>query len=151
MYKCKNCGHCFNEGEEKTRHERHNDYYTETISVCPVCRSDEIEMCVYCKCCEDEFLKDELNRHGICKRCVENFIEDNKNDISTCYEMGSKSKVVAEINSFIFDFFGDIESIEGHLLEYIKGIQEFANQDFSTYLKETDEDVISKMILNERK
>lgn len=151
MYKCRNCGHSFNEGNQKTRYERHNDYYTEPISVCPVCGSDDIEICVYCKCCEDEFFKDELKSKGICNQCMENFIRDNSSNIMACYEIGSMTKIAAEINSFIFDFFGDIESIEGHLLDYIKGIQEFAKQDFSKYLKETDEDVLNKMILNERR
>lgn len=151
MYKCRNCGHIFDEGEQKTRYEKHNDYYTEPINSCPVCMSDEIENCVYCKCCEDEFFKDELNRQGICKNCVENFIKDNAKDINLCYEIGKKVKVPVEINSFLYEFFfWDIKSIEEYLLEYVKGMQEFAKFDFSKYLKEADEDTISEMILNEK-
>lgn len=151
MYKCGNCGHSFNEGDQKTRYERHNDYYTEPISVCPVCGSDDIEICVYCKCCEDEFFKDELNSKGICQNCIESFLDSSKSSIHTCYEMGDKTKIVVELNSFLYDFFGGVEGIEKHLLEYIRGIGEFAPQDFSRYLEEADEDVISKMILDERR
>ena len=151
MYKCRNCGHIFDEGEQKTRYERHNDYYAESISVCPVCESDDFDPCVYCRACGAEHFKDELNIDGLCSECVENFIAENSSDIMACYEIGNKAKIDVQINSFIFDFFGDIESIEGHLLDYIKGIQEFAKQDFSKYLKEADEDVLNKMILDERR
>ena len=151
MYKCRNCGHSFNEDEQKTRYERHNDYYTEPISVCPVCGSDDIEICVYCKCCEDKFFKDELNSKGICSQCVENFISDNAKNEKVCYDIGSKEKTQVEINSFLLDYWGNMENIERHLLEYITSMQEIYRQDFSRYLKETDEDILSEMILDERR
>ena len=151
MFKCRNCGYIFDEGEQKTRYEKHNDYYTEPICVCPVCGSDNFDHCVYCRSCGAEHFKDELNSKGLCSECVENFINESKTDVLTCYEIGNKEKIQTEINSFIFDFFGDIESIEGHLLEYIKGVQEFGKKDFSEYLKETDEDLLSEMILGERR
>ena len=148
MYKCRNCGHTFDESELNIRYERHNDYYTESINACPVCKSGEVEICVYCKCCEDEFFRDELNSKGICKNCVKNFIDSSISDIDTCCKIGDKTKIVVELNSFLYDFFGGVEDIEKHLLEYIRGIGEFAPQDFSKYLEEADEDVISKMILD---
>ena len=150
MYKCRNCGHIFDEGEQKTRYDRHNDYYTEPISICPVCNSEDFEVCVYCRSCGAEHFKDELSQQAVCRECIEAYRADS-NNIMTCYEIGNRAKVDTKLNSFIYDFFGDVESIERHLLEYIKGIEEFAKQDFSQYLKNTDDEIISEMILEERR
>ena len=151
MYSCRNCGHNFNEGEQSTRYQKHNDYYTELISTCPVCGSDDIDTCVYCKSCEDEHFKEELNSKGICESCIQNFIESSKSDIDICYRIGEKEKVPIEINSFLLNYWGGVENIERQLMEYIKSIQEIYREDFSQYLKDTDEDILSEMILDERR
>lgn len=151
MYKCLNCGHLFSEGEVLIKREKHDDYYSEYVNVCPVCGSDNYEDCIYCRCCEDEHLKSELNIKGVCEECIENFIESNAHNENVCFDIGSKEKVPVEINSFILDYFGDVDNIERHLLEYIKGIQEIYRQDFSRYLKETDEDIISDFLLENRR
>lgn len=151
MYKCRNCGHIFDDGEQKTKRERHNDYYTEVINVCPICNSDNYEETIYCRHCGSECFKDELTSKGICKECIKAFIADNAKDEKVCYDVGQNDKVQAEVNSFIFDYFGSIENMERHLLEYITQIQEYYKHDFTKYLEETDEDIISDMLLKERK
>ena len=151
MYKCRNCGHIFDEGEQKTRFERHNDYYTEPINICPVCGSDNFDTCVYCRVCEAEHFRDELNNKGICAECIEAFIADNASNERTCFDIGAKDKTPVEINSFLLNYWGGIVNIERHLLDYISGIQELFKQDFSQYLKNSDEDIISDMALNERR
>ena len=139
MYKCRHCGHIFNDGEQKTRYEKHNDYYTEIINACPICNSSDYEETVYCCYC-----------HGICRECIESFIADNAKDEKVCFDVGEYDKIQTSINSFIFDYFGSIDNIEHHLLEYISSVQEIYKQDFTNYLKETSEDIISYILRNER-
>ena len=151
MYKCRHCGHIFDDGEQKTRYEKHNDYYTEIINACPICNSSDYEETVYCCYCHSEKFRDELNSDGICRECIESFIADNANDEKVCFGVGTYDKIQTAINSFIFDYFGSIDNIERHLLEYISGVQEIYKQDFTNYLKETSEDIISYILLNEGK
>ena len=49
MYKCIECGHLFDEGEEVTWIETHKEY-NEPMSGCPLCKSGykEIEPCEIC-------------------------------------------------------------------------------------------------------
>lgn len=81
MYKCLDCGHIFEEGEQKTIQENHpygDTTAPEYFSVCPCCGGDFAETW-RCKCCAEEFLEDDLIG-GYCKKClrdaltVENFI-----------------------------------------------------------------------------
>ena len=68
MYKCLNCGHIFEEGEQAVYRERHGfsgGPYEEFHS-CPICGGD-IEKTEQCADCGGEFLAEEL----ICGRCVD--------------------------------------------------------------------------------
>lgn len=70
MYKCLNCGHVFDEGEQqilKDNHGMEGGFY-EKMSVCPMCGGD-YEEAEYCQRCEQVFIKDKLF-NGICEDCL---------------------------------------------------------------------------------
>ena len=82
MYKCLDCGHIFDEGEEKTYKETHGDLMgpAEYWKGCPIC-GGAFEKTVRCENCGAEFLPDELYADKWCDECLkemvtyENFLE----------------------------------------------------------------------------
>ncbi len=125
--------------------EKIDGYYTPEIAVCPVCGENDFAATAYCYNCHSECLPEELI-NGVCNDCISEFKDISKSNIDICFELGKKSKVDACINSFIFDYFGDEEAIEQHLLEYIKGIQQFYKQDFAKFIDEVDDYDIANSI-----
>lgn len=78
-WKCRRCGHIFDEGEAGKAVERHNEVmggFTEVFRICPSCGSDEIEEAVECRLCLGSFLADELVGGYYCKECMENFMRE---------------------------------------------------------------------------
>lgn len=71
MYKCLECGHIFEQGEEAKWTETHGftDGRYEHFTGCPICKS-AYEETVPCKECFGAFLEDELFPGGICKECL---------------------------------------------------------------------------------
>lgn len=71
MYKCLECGHIFEQGEEAKWTETHGftDGRYEHFTGCPLCKS-AYEETVPCKKCFGAFLSDELFPGGICKECL---------------------------------------------------------------------------------
>lgn len=75
-YICVDCGHIFEEGEEKTIVERHpygDTTAEEYIAVCPACNGG-FEEAGICKCCGGAFYKDNLIAGYYCKECVSDFM-----------------------------------------------------------------------------
>lgn len=72
MYKCVECGHLFEEGEEAVWAEDRGEFWgrpvTEECSGCPDCRGDYEEV-YQCESCEEWFFEDEMYGHSICKKC----------------------------------------------------------------------------------
>lgn len=72
MFKCIDCGHIFENGEEAIREERHpygSTTASEYFSVCPIC-GDDFETTQSCKKCGGEFLEDELIGGYYCEECL---------------------------------------------------------------------------------
>lgn len=80
MYKCRNCNHVFEEGEQKRHVEHHEDCYTEYFDLCPVCGSEDFDETLYCKICGGEFLKEELYGGKICEDCIDEFVPERDVD-----------------------------------------------------------------------
>ena len=70
MYRCENCGHLFEEGEQAVTYETHGFYQPpyEEIHSCPVCGGD-FEEVHQCKECGDWHTEDELYS-GWCEKCL---------------------------------------------------------------------------------
>ena len=70
MYKCCECGHLFEEGEQAVTYETHGFYQPpyEEIHSCPVCGGD-FEEVHQCKECYDWHAEDELYG-GWCEKCL---------------------------------------------------------------------------------
>ena len=118
MYKCLECGHIFDEGEQAVWKEPRGEYcgspcYEEVVG-CPVCRGcyEETHRCVICG---SEHILDELADGEVCDDCL----DDCKYDFERCYEISKNDVEKVEINSLLATVFdaGDIEQI---LLEHIK-------------------------------
>ena len=72
MYICKECGHIFEEGEQQTIVERHDeiDGFPEYLSVCPMCGGDYEEAQI-CEACGGAFAQDDDRFYGKwCKDCL---------------------------------------------------------------------------------
>ena len=69
MYRCCNCGHLFEEGEQAVWHENYGaEIGGETFDGCPLCRGDYEEV-HQCKECGDWHTDDELY-DGWCEKCL---------------------------------------------------------------------------------
>lgn len=73
MYKCVDCGHIFEEGEQTTWLEDCGEYCGSGVYKaecgCPVCNGS-FEKTVKCSCCEEEFFEKDIES-GFCKKCLE--------------------------------------------------------------------------------
>lgn len=131
MYKCVECGHIFEEGEEKRWDEYQGECfgfpYYEQMDGCPVCKGN-FEKTVRCKLCNSEHLADEL-WSGVCEGCI----EERKNDLSVCKEIGDGDLREIKINGLLASFFeqGEIEQI---LFDFIR--IKCPDADFSKYIDE---------------
>lgn len=75
MYKCYDCGHIFEDGEQRVVKEDHGlpGGFYERFSQCPVCGGDYDEA-HYCADCGKPFLEDELFS-GRCEDCLDSAID----------------------------------------------------------------------------
>lgn len=117
MYKCIECGHIFEEGEEVSWSESRGEYWgvscCETMSGCPICKGD-YEETVSCLVCGGEFLKEDL-MGGVCKHCV----DDKRNDFDACYKISVGETATIRINALIATLLEECD-IEQILIDYIK-------------------------------
>lgn len=102
-FKCYECGHVFEIGEEKTWVEN----YGEHMSGCPMC-GGSYEETVQCSICGSEHLEDELDG-GVCEECIDTY----RYDVNMCFRLGEKAKEDVEINSFFASMYsaGEIEEL----------------------------------------
>ena len=111
-YKCLECGHIFEEGEEGHYFENGEFWgvpYSQKMSCCPLCKG-VYEKTVPCEICGSEHLKDELIS-GVCEECI----EDYRYDVKTCYEIGKNDDKDVKLNLFFASHF-DKDEIEDILL-----------------------------------
>lgn len=125
MYKCLQCGHIFDEGEQDTWSESRGECFgfpcSEEMSGCPLCRGD-YEKTVDCKICGSEHLRDELNM-GVCDECIEEY----QHDIDMCFKIGAGDGEKVEINCFLASMF-DREEIDKILFEKLKEKEKYIKE-----------------------
>ena len=143
-YKCLDCGHIFEEGEQAIWEEHHPygmGYAEEEFSGCPICAGD-YEETKQCKICGGEFLEDELLGGCICEDCV----EEHKRDLKTCYAIAeSTEKQEIKINALLASVF-DITEIEEILYQQLESMGN--NNDFSAFINE-DKDWFAEKLAEE--
>ena len=130
-FKCLDCGHIFEEGEQSRWEEHHPygmGYAAEEFSGCPICNGD-FEETKQCEICGGEFLEDELNGGCVCDECIEEYSKD----FDTCYKISDNEKEEININALLASLL-DIDEIETILYHYLKtkrdiDCSKFVNQD----------------------
>lgn len=110
-YKCLECGHIFEEGEELNIRE---DYGI--TSCCPICKG-RYAIAARCEECGAVYLYEELNGGYLCDECV----EDYKDDLSTCFYIGESAKEQRYINGLFCELF-TIKEIEAILYEKVDNL-----------------------------
>lgn len=143
-YKCLECGHIFEDGEQDCWEEGRGEYWgtvcSETMSGCPLCRG-EYEETTPCKICGSERLDDELFG-GVCEECIDEY----RKNFNVCYELSIEEKTEIEINSLLASLF-DVSDIEQILKEYIRdkwrdvGCSQFIDEDISWFGEKLAEEV----------
>lgn len=136
MLKCLECGHLFEEGEEKRWVEPHG----EELSGCPICTGayEEIEPCEICGKYE--------NGQDVCDECIE-----EHSTFENCYNYSKNEKVAVELNMFIANMI-DADEIEIIIYEYLKKFEK--EETYINRMKEfidTDKDWFMDKILEGKK
>ena len=100
MYRCEECGHLFEEGEQKIKVEENGEKW----QCCPLCGGDfeEAETCEICGAAAEEL------HGGVCDECIK-----EHSNFKTCVKISEKDKEEIKINSFLAEYFSttDIERI----------------------------------------
>ena len=129
-YKCLECGHIFEEGEERVYVQHHDlDRPTEEIfAYCPRCGGDyeEAELCERCDAAAEELYE------GWCEECI---LEYYKYDTETCYKAGKKDLQELKINGFLATMF-EPAAIEEILYKYLCDRAKNEDIDCTEYIKQ---------------
>ena len=139
-YKCLECGHIFEEGEQATWSESRGEFWgfpcSEEVDGCPLCKGD-YEETTPCKICGSEHLEEDLNG-GVCNECIDRY----KNDFDMCLKVSENDKVPVKINALVAWLIdeGDIEQI---LIEYLKS--RYSTIDCSEYIDDDRDDFGEKL------
>ena len=143
-YKCLDCGHIFEDGEEAHWREGRGEFWgfscSEEMTGCPLCHGDYKET-TPCAVCGAEHLEDELFG-GVCEECI----DVCRKDFDLCEKICTERKEIS-ISWLLASIFepSDIEQI---LKEYIK--ERMPDVDCSAYIDE-DIDVFGEALAEEVK
>lgn len=131
MLKCLECGHIFEDGEQRKWKEQIGEFWGqpvyETLIGCPNCGGayDETKACAVCG---SEQLECDLYG-GICVDCLKKY----KNDLDTCLKLGAIDKEEIKINSLLVTMFTQAE-IEEILIRELKEAEKIAPVDCSSFV-----------------
>lgn len=143
-YRCLECGHIFENGEQATWYEHHPygmGTASEEFSGCPLCKGN-FEETKQCKICGGEFLENELLGDCVCEDCV----KEHKRDLKTCYAISETAeKQEIKINALLASAF-DITEIEEILYQQLESVGN--NNDFSSFINE-DKDWFAEKLAEE--
>lgn len=135
VYKCAECGHLFEDGEEARWREAlgwaWGQPYYEDMSGCPLCKG-EYEETVPCSICGSRHTEGEDALFGgVCGECI----DDYRKDFDTCYNISLEwdEKIEVPINPLISTLL-DASDIEQILVEYIR--QNCKDVDCSRFIDE---------------
>lgn len=148
-FKCVDCGHIFEEGEQTILKEDMGEFWgsscSKVISGCPLC-GGEYEETKPCAICGSEQLEEDLNG-GICDECIDKY----KHDIDMCFNVGKYDDDKVEINCFLAAMF-DKKEIEEILFDRLKMrvqyIREYIEADCEKFIN-SDRSWFGERILEE--
>lgn len=133
MYKCLDCGHIFEKGEESVWIESRGECFGfqsyEKMQGCPLCGGDFQET-KPCKICGSEHLEDELNEN-ICDDCIDKY----KYDESMCYLIGKHDTETIDINCFLAAMFS-VSEIEEILVRELASLKKYKHIDCSRFINQ---------------
>jgi hypothetical protein len=138
FYKCLDCGHIFEEGEQQILIDRHGIDFPpyEEHCACPSCGGD-YEKAKQCEECGSVFLEDDLTC-GFCEECCEKIVKEYSfGHIDELYLINSNSKESVELNRFIYYMFSP-EQINEILLNVLKEQDAFKKVDCRDFIKEDE-------------
>lgn len=153
-YKCENCEHIFEEGEEARGSSFLAFYGDEKVLVdyiaCPCCGSDNIVKATKCQKCGKILIEDET-KEGYCEKCAKEIVSRYKYDISTCYNVAKKSNETqsVDINLFLATMFTE-KQINEILYRELATASAFSPIDCTPFT-EDDEDWFFEKVLEEVK
>lgn len=131
MYKCLECGHIFEEGEQARWNDPRGEYAgvpcSETMYGCPLCKGN-YKKTVSCEICESAHLENELYG-GVCIECIDGY----RKDAEMCFKVSEGEKEQIKINAFLASIF-DENDIEHILYEIVKS--EKGSLDCSKFIDE---------------
>lgn len=121
MFKCCECGHLFEEGEQAVWEEKHGfiDGPFEKWSGCPLCKSDYEEV-HQCKECEEWHTEDELYS-GLCESCLRKTI-----NYDTFFEYCEANKDEHYLDAFVMCYLLNCDEVP-----------KYPSWDFHQLMKET--------------
>lgn len=130
-YKCIECGHIFEKGEEKHWTESRGEFWgkpaEEPMTGCPHCKGD-FEETSPCGICGSEKTEEEIVG-GVCLDCLDNY----KHDTDTCLKLGELEREEIELNSFLLSIFTRDE-IEEALVLALNELKKYKPVDCSDFI-----------------
>lgn len=133
MYKCKDCGHVFEDYTTETLSEYSNGQcYQEVIAGCPECHSENFDEAIKCAYCGEYFLPIEIDGN-MCDGCLDLF----EFDFEKCYKISldeEMEKATIAINPLLAAVFTE-EQIEELLLKTAKEALESSRINCSGFIK----------------
>lgn len=144
MYKCLECGHIFEEGEQarwdEYRGECHGRVCHEEERGCPLCKGEYAPM-IACKICDAYHLEEEMVC-DVCEECIDKY----KKNFEICNKISSEITAQVELKAIYTYLFTSAE-IEAILYNHIKSnctqidCEEFAENDISWFAQELIKEV----------
>ena len=149
-YKCLECGHIFEDGEQAEWEEKHglDTPPYEKFSGCPLCGC-AYEETVKCECCGADFLEEELT-DGVCEDCLEQEKDAYRYNPQKCYELSKGETAKVEINYFLSCMFTE-KQIEEILILNIRKASALMPIDCSAFMDNSwfEERIIEEVKKNE--
>lgn len=112
MYRCENCGHLFEEGEQAVWYENQGECNgvtaMEKFSGCPICKGDYEEV-HQCKKCGDWHTEDELYE-GWCEKCLRETI-----NYDTFFEYCEANKDEQYLDTFVMYYILNCDEVPKYL------------------------------------
>ena len=148
MYRCENCGHLFEEGEQAVWEERHGFDHGpyEEWSGCPICKGDYEEV-HRCKECDEWHTEDELY-DGWCEKCLRETI-----NYDTFFDYCEADKKTHYLDIFVMAYRFDMAEPDNITLAFhdlmIREYKEIVREANMDFMANSHKKAITSFIMDE--